>query len=149
MLTRKAITLTLSLVVFACGSLGVSNGLVLCVDGHGHFAVEAPHLKHAQNHAEDADHEPHDHDRDADHGNLHDLLGTCSDSFLTVQNLERASPTGIAAQHQLLAPCLCLPACLVGGVAPFAVTDGLGIPAFRGGTARAEIASLRCVVLLV
>lgn len=149
MFTRTAIILTLSVAVFAGGGLGTSNGMVLCIDGDGHLAIEAPHLKHAHSHAQGADHERHDHDRDADHGDLHDLLATCSDSFLIVQKLERASSSVVADQHYLAPLSLCLPACLVSAVPPFAVTDGLSAPAFRGGTARAELVSLRSVVLLV
>ena len=149
MFTRTALILTLSVAVFASGSLGTANGMVLCMDGEGHLAVEPPHLKHVHSHAEGEDRERHDHDRDADHADLRDLPTTCSDSFLAVQNLERASSNEVPAQHQVAASHLCLAACLNSPMRPLAVTDRSHVPAFRGGTARAELASLRCVVLLV
>jgi hypothetical protein len=143
------VILIVALAILVGGSLGTSNGKVLCIDADGHLALEVPHLRHGHSHAPGADNESHDRDRNAEPGDLHDSLATCSDSFLTVLKLERPSSTDAAAQHQLAAPCLCVPACLTMGAPPFPFIDGLGVSAFGGGTARADLSSLRCIVLLV
>jgi hypothetical protein len=145
---RTRVIFVLAFAVTVGGCLGTSNGLVLCTDADGHVAIEAPHLRHAHSHAEGADHEPHDPAEDADHGELHGLLATCSDSAVATQKLERSSADVTAAQQALAPLVLCLFGCPATGVQPASATHGLGAPNFRGGTAHPDVA-LRSVILLV
>jgi hypothetical protein len=142
-------TFVVCLAVLAGGAIGTSNGMVLYVDGDGRLTIESPHFRHTHSHAEAADHEPHDYGGEADHADLHDLIGSCSDSFINFQKLERSSSSLMAVQHHLAGFDFCLSACLASGIHPLLARDGLGIPTFRGGTAHFELACLRCVVLLV
>jgi hypothetical protein len=145
---RTCVTLLVAFAVFAGGSVGTSNGLVLHIDGDGHLAVEAPHLRHAHDHADGADHAPHDHDSDADHGDLHRLIATCSDSFATAQKLDRSSADAVAALYVPVPFAFCPVRCPASGFQPPSATRGLGAPTFRRGTAHPDLASLRSVVLL-
>ena len=147
---RTCTILVVALAVFAGGSLGTANGMALHLDDDGHLALEVPHLAHAFSHAEGADHEPHHHHHgDSDHVALHHLIAACADSAIATGTLDRSSP-GWAVLHGCdVAPDLCLPECLCTNPNPAPVTGGLGAPAFRGGTARLELAALRCIILLV
>ena len=148
MLFRTFTILVLALAVFVAGALGTSNGMVLCVDDDGHLALEAPHLSHAHSHAHGADHDPHDHGGDADHADLHDLMASCSDSFVSGQKLERSSSSLALDQHHAGLE-LSLPPCFQIAPAPSSGTHGLAVPASRGGTAHVELACLASVILLV
>ena len=145
---RTCTILVLVLAVFAAGGLGTSNGMVLCVDGDGHLALEAPRLSHAHSHAHGADHDPHDHGEDADHADLHDLMASCSDSFGTGPKLER-SPSSLAIHQHLVGLELSLPTILLIAPTPSSGPRGLAVPTFRGGTAHLELACLASIVLLV
>ena len=145
---RTFTILVLVVAMLAGGSLGTSNGMVVCIDSDGHVAVEAPHLSHAFHHAEGADHEPHDYDGDAEHADLHEMIGSCFDSLVSVQRLERSSSSLAAIHHFHVVLNLCLPACSDIGVQPLD-GSGLAVATFRGGTAHIELACLRSVVLLV
>jgi hypothetical protein len=135
--------------VFAGGSLGTSNGRVLCVDSAGHLALELPHLRHAHSHAEGADHAAHDFGEDADHADLHALIASCVDSSMMIQTMERSSFGLSANHHYLVGFNLCPPACPASGCQPSPVGRGSGAPTFRGSTAHPELAPLRSVILLV
>jgi hypothetical protein len=145
---RSFTTLVLVLAIFAGGSFGTANGMVLCVSSDGHLAVEPPRLSHAFRHAGGADHEPHDHDPDADHAALHEMIASCSDSYVSVQKLERSSSSFTAIDHLNPIPSLSLPGCS-DAEQPMGSLNGLAVAPPRGGTARRELASLRSVILLV
>lgn len=145
---RTCTILAVTLAVLAGGTLGTSNGMVLCVDADGRVAVEAPHIRHAHSHARGADHDRHDHGEDADHADLHEMMSSCSDSFVSGQALERSSSSIAIHQHHAGLK-LSLPPCFRIAPAPSSPTDVLAVPTFRGGTAHLELACLASLILLV
>ena len=95
---RITLTVLLSLTVFSTGSLGLNRGMVLCVDHHGHVAVEAAHAVHCHDHGH-GDHHDADHDSHPDTpahapGDAVDAAAPddCSDTTLAYQALRPASP---------------------------------------------------------
>ena len=148
---RTFTILALTLAVFAAGSLGLNSGMVLAFDeDHGHPTFELPQLRHAHEHAEGADHEAHDHGDDADHAELHDLIGSTSNSHLTTQKVDQSSSSTLAAAQQCLSALdIFIPDPLGSLLRPpssGALRDALNFP---GGTAHVDLACLRSVVLLV
>src|SRR5687767_9779139 len=71
MLFRATLILALSVSTFLGGVLGLGNGMVLVVHDDGHVGVEHAFTRHAHEHADEADHEPHDYGGNADHAALH------------------------------------------------------------------------------
>jgi hypothetical protein len=145
--------------VLAASALGLQNGMVLRVDHHGHLKLDAPHLSHALAHAGGADHHPADYsadhhdstDGDTGEGNhhaLHHLINTISDSHVAAsKSAGSATSQTDALQH----PCnldFCFPAAAT-AVALFPAAATLEATDQCGGTARAEVASMRAIILLV
>jgi hypothetical protein len=134
------------LAVFMVSSLGLNQGMVLCVDAHGHLALEPAHVRHAHDHEEHADHGPHDFSGDADHGELHTAMGSCWDAGVAngeqltrpsaISRLVEAAPLS----HPVAAVLLC--------ILPSGLTRA-GAGDFWGSTARPELGRLRAVVLIL
>ena len=155
---RDALTSLLLVVVFAAGGLGLHNGMVLRVDHHGHVILDAPHLSHGLAHADGADHDaadygaradhPSDAGTDDDHHDLHHLIATIADSHVATAKSDGSTASqSLSSQHSFSLD-LYFPAAL--STPTFARTrSALEAANHRGGTARAEIASLRAIVLLV
>lgn len=149
---RNLPILAVCFAVFVAHSLGLNGGMVLHVDDHGHLALTAPRVDHAQAHAhshgDEADHGPHDYDPDADHGDLHDLIASCSDVPVGTQKADRAA-SDFAASHGFPSG---FDACVLPlgtGLRPLVWGGGIGESACRGSTAHLALTCLRSVVLVI
>ena len=135
-----------SLAVFTVSTLGLDRGMVLYVDDHGHLALECAHVRHAHDHEEGADHEPHDFSGGADHGELHAAMAF--DASAAVVKAEQ--PSGSSAVSTLTDSALLPhPLASILPVIPSFGTAQTGAGNFWGDAAHPELASLRAVVLLV
>ena len=139
-------TFALCLAVLTASSLGLNRGMVLYVDHHGHVALDSAHVRHAHDHEQCANHEPHDFTGDADHDKLHAALviDAHAGAVKAEQQSAASSPSAVAhaavLPHPFSALLLPEPPC---GIARTGPGD------FRGDTAHLQLASLRAVVLLV
>lgn len=149
MTLRSIPILAVCLAVVAASSLGLNSGMVLHVEEDGHLVLEAPRLDHAHAHADGADHGPHDHDPDADHADLHDLIASSSDYPVASQKVERSSSSLTVAHLYLSGLDLCVPAAVGDDVLLASAEAARGAANHRGGTAHIQIACLRSVVLIV
>jgi hypothetical protein len=129
--------------MFAATGLGLNNGMVICFDDHGHVAVEAAHVQHVHRHADGEGHGDDDLGLDPDHDALHDAIASCFDAHVgqarhsaPVHDLRLGDPT---APTPLIITKADLPA------SPISNRCG----DLRGATARAELACLSGIVLLV
>ena len=145
---HATVTAILCVSVFTTTGVGLNNGMVICVDDHGHVAVEAAHVQHAHRHA---DGEHHGDDGlglglDPDHEALHDAIASCFDSHM-----------GPARQHsprlhalRLGRPTFAVPFVIAGAATTpptaFTIWETCNL---RGAAARAELACLSAIVLLV
>jgi hypothetical protein len=142
---RSLTTFALCLATIVASALGLNKGMVLCIDHHGHLALEHAHVRHAHCHNEGADHEFSDPGPDADHAELHESRALCTDAgqghgALTAseQPLRRIK---LPAAPLLYTPYLShQPSTFAAGIAPSRAPVA---------PARAELASLRSVVLTV
>lgn len=148
---RTITAIALCLVTLVTGSLGLGSRKVLCMDGDGHYAIEAAgHAPHGGCHAEDAD---DDHHRAAGTGTQiaagvdgsHDTA--CSDTTLANSSLQRQTNGSDASRF--LQPTAELPAWtvpLARSSAPLALA-ARGAGRSTGTPLRAELASLRAIIL--
>jgi hypothetical protein len=158
---RSSVIFVLCLAVLAGGSLGTANGMVVCVDRHGHIALEAPHGAVPHRHEACGDAQEHEDDDDAvesdgsaiadfvHSGPGHDSTGDCSDSAIVKVATQKSTSVADASGRQFQP----LPAFLGGAPAlassdPARVDDA-GDICCRGGVALVSLASIRSVVLLV
>ncbi len=126
--------------------LGLHNGMVVCFDDHGHVAFEAAHVEHAHRHAEGEDHGHEDFGIDPDHEFLHDAIASCFDV-----RVGTVRPHSVRA-HELRFDG---PTAVASSITAAADLDLPRVPAmgstchFWGSTARAELACLSGIILLV
>lgn len=92
---RIGTSLTICFAVLIGSGLGLNKGMVLCIDGDGHLALESAHVEHARCHAEDADHLPHEFPVDGEHAELHAALETCFDAAVGSVHLRSANPPSV------------------------------------------------------
>jgi hypothetical protein len=143
---RMPSILVLAFVTLAVNSLGLNHGIVLCVDDDGSFALEMAHVRHAHLHAEGADHHPDEFPVDSDHGTLHAALETCADASVAKFEHRSAGPSVLR-----LADATPLPAFVAPPPTPLQLLahGRSGASGFCATTARAELAGLSAVILLV
>src|SRR5687767_15282957 len=80
-MTPRAVPILVTAVALLIGSsLGLTKGMVLCVDAHGHLALESAHVQHAWDHHDGADHHSDEFPADAEHDELHAALEACFDT---------------------------------------------------------------------
>jgi hypothetical protein len=143
---RAVVSLVIAIAVLTAGALGLNRGLVLCVDVEGHIALESSHVRHAHDHSEGADHEPHNLAGGSDHDELHAAMGSCSDAG--VGKGESRSGSSVVSRGVDTAP---LPAPIASARLSGSSAAQARIAAGDswGSTAHPELAILRAVVLLV
>ncbi|CAA9391835.1 MAG: hypothetical protein AVDCRST_MAG64-2053 [uncultured Phycisphaerae bacterium] len=117
--------------------------MVLCVAGDGHLSLELAHVRHAESHAEGADHDRHDSPADADHGELHDALDACSDSSVVKVDRRAARPESLWLEAAYALPCLTARSPDLRPALASVNSNGCATPA------RTHLARLSVIVLLV
>lgn len=131
--------------VLAGSCLGLNRGMVLCIDGDGHLALESAHEQHARCHEEGSDHHPHEYPAESDHAELHAALEACFDATIAKFNLRSGSAPPLHPSEFPIAPHLILPDLRHASVLPpFRCADSNS-----GGIPRPEVACLSTVVLIV
>ena len=141
----RCISIILAFAVCTSSSFGLSQGLVLCVDDTGRVALEAAHVEHAHRHANGDEHGHDDAGLNPDHETLHHAIASCFDICVGVAKAksprtsgqEIGKPTAVLANNTAAALHL-----LRGPV-------GEGLSHCREDTARAELACLSGIILLV
>ena len=143
---RDGISFAVCFAVLIGSTLGLNRGMVLCIDGDGHYALESAHIQHAECHEEGTDHLPHEFSSDAEHAELHAGLETCFDAAVGSVHLR-------SAKTPLLRPCDFPPApyVILPNHALLLSSSGLcsGTDAASSPPLRPEIACLSAIVLLV
>jgi hypothetical protein len=143
---RNFASLILCVAVLTVSSLGVNRGMVLHVDDGGHLVLEHAHVRHAHEHEEGADHEPHERPADADHDDLHAAMGSCSDAGVAKGD-HRSGSSAVSGLLDI-AP---LPHPIASSTLLATLTrrHQTRTSDFWGDAAHPELAALRLVVLLV
>lgn len=146
MLFRIGTSLTICFAVLIGSGLGLNKGMVLCIDGDGHLALESAHEQHLHAHKEISDHLPHEFPSGGEHGNLHAAIEGCFDAMVGSIHLRSAAPpslcpTDFPAAPYLISPNPDLQLSLVG--------DWRRADSPSGAIPRPEIACLSAIILLV
>lgn len=143
---RIGTTLAICLAVLIGSSLGLNKGMVLCIDGDGHLALESAHEQHLRCHEEGSDHLPHEFPSGGEHGELHVALEACFDGAIGTVHLRSAAAPSLRPADFPAAPYKVLPhldlQLLLSGDWRWADSTSGAIP-------RPEIACLSAIVLLV
>jgi hypothetical protein len=142
---RIGTSLLVCFAVLAGSSLGLNRGMVICIDGDGHLALESAHAQHARCHEEDSDHHPHEYPAESEHGELHSALDACFDAAIAKFNFRCVSAPRLHPSGFPIAPYLILPDLQQASVPP----HSRRADSTSGGIPRPEIACLSTVVLIV
>jgi hypothetical protein len=144
-MSRRFAILALCAVVLATNALGLNAGIVVCLDGDRHLALEFAHVRHAESHSDGTDHHRQEAPPDAEYGDLHAALADCVD--VTVgKYVQRASTS--ALQHPVELPALGCPVALP-YLPPSLAPAALATDERSGSTAHPELARLKAIVLMV
>jgi hypothetical protein len=140
---RAIVSIAACFAVLSGTVLRLNSGMVLCFDEHGHLALEPAHLLHARAHADGADHHHDDFGGDLDHPELHAAMARCVDVSQRqdeprpgVQRITKLAPSPVLFVSDLFLQ------------SPLR-SAGTASRHFRAPAARAQLASLRAVVLIV
>ncbi len=143
---RLGTTLAICFAVLVGSSLGLNKGMVLCMDGDGHVALESAHEQHLRCHDEGADHLPHEFRVGAEHGELHAALEACFDGTIGKLHLRPAAAPSLRPADFPAAPHLNLPSPEL----QLSLTrHRTAVDPESGAIPRPEIACLNAIVLLV
>lgn len=142
---RIGTSLLICFAVLTGSCLGLNRGMVICIDGDGHLALESAHEQHARCHEEGSDHHPHEYPAGSEHPELHSALEACFDAAIPKVTFRSGTVPPLRPFEVPVAPVLLLP-----DLAPecshprfrWADSSSWGIP-------RPEVACLRTVVLIV
>ena len=85
----RGVSILVCLSIVFGGCLGLSSCMIVHVDDAGHLTMELPHLLHAHAGADGADHAAHDLNVEAEHSDLHDLLGHADHLISASRKVER------------------------------------------------------------
>lgn len=143
---RIGTTLAICLAVLTGSSLGLNRGMVLCIDGDGHLALESAHEQHLRCHEEGTDHLPHEFPADGEHGELHAALEACFDGAIGKVNLRSAAASSLRPADFPAAPYLILPN---PDLQSSRFGDWKRADSSSGAIPRPDLACLSAIVLLV
>ena len=142
---RVATSLAVCLAVLAGSVLGLARGMVLCVDGDGHYALESAHVRHVECHEDRNDHLPHERPADSEHSELHAALDACFDATAGGPHVRAATPQSLRSGNAPATPFLT--ASDVGLEAAF--RQARAVAASSLAPLRADLARLSGIILLV
>jgi hypothetical protein len=142
---RIGTSLLVCFAVLAGSCLGLNRGMVICIDGDGHLALESAHEQHARCHEEGSDHHPHEYPVGSDHAELHSALEACFDAAIAKYTLRSASAPVLHPSEFPIAPHLIVPDLQHASVPPHSRRAN----STSGGFPPVEVACLSTVVLIV
>ena len=145
MIVRVATSLAVCLAVLASSVLGLSRGMVLCIDGDGHYALESAHARHVECHQDGSDHLPEEFPTDSEHPELHAALDACFDATAGGPQVRAATPQSLRPCDAPAAPFLTVPH--VGPETRLGETRAIASSSLA--PLRADLARLSGIVLLV
>ena len=143
---RAGISFAVCFAVLIGSTLGLNRGMVLCIDGDGHYALESAHIQHAECHEEGNDRALHEFPSDAKHVELHAALETCFDAAVGSVHLRFPTTPSLRPCDFPPAPYVIHPnhALLLSSSGQYGGPDATPSPPIRP-----EIACLSAIVLLV
>src|SRR5687768_14170853 len=109
MFLRIGTSLTICFAVLIGSGLGLNRGMVLCIDGDGHLALESAHEQHTRSHEETTDHLPHELPAHGEHGKLHAAIEGCFDATVGSIHLRSAAPPSLSPTDFLASAYLSIP----------------------------------------